>query len=156
MHKLNFPSQLIKWIMNCIATPSFSLSVNGNLCGFFRGKKGLRQGDPISLLLFVLVMDYFTRILKMMSWKARFSFIIDVLKWALLTSLVFADDLMLYYKRDVKSVILMVSALKAFSQASGLHAIIDKKDVYFGNVKEDIQKRVLQAIGFIKGTFPFR
>lgn len=46
-----------------------SLSNNGNICGFFKGKKGLGQGDPISPLLFVMVMEYFTRILKMMSRK---------------------------------------------------------------------------------------
>lgn len=63
LKKLNFPIQFIKWIMACISTPSFSIIINGNTCSFFKGKKGMRQGDPISPLLFVVVMEYLTRIL---------------------------------------------------------------------------------------------
>lgn len=49
----------------------------------------------------------------------------------------------------------MIRALKAFSQASGLKANSDKTAMYFGNVKEDIQHRILHVTCFSKGTFPF-
>ena len=32
---LKFPGQFMNWIMVCISTPSYSLSFNGGLCGFF-------------------------------------------------------------------------------------------------------------------------
>lgn len=43
--------------MNCISTPSFSLSINGNVCGFFKGQQGLGQGGIASPLIFVIVME---------------------------------------------------------------------------------------------------
>ncbi|GKF53407.1 RNA-directed DNA polymerase, eukaryota, reverse transcriptase zinc-binding domain protein, partial [Tanacetum coccineum] len=34
--------------MVCLKSASFSISVNGESHGFFKAKRGLRQGDPVS------------------------------------------------------------------------------------------------------------
>uniref|UniRef100_A0A803Q5S5 Reverse transcriptase domain-containing protein n=1 Tax=Cannabis sativa TaxID=3483 RepID=A0A803Q5S5_CANSA len=60
---LCFPSRFINWILVCLRGISYSLMLNGGVHGSFMGEKGLRQGDPISPLLFVLVMEYLNRLL---------------------------------------------------------------------------------------------
>lgn len=42
---------------------SFSINVNGELCGNFKGKRGLREEDLLSLPLFVITMEVFSSML---------------------------------------------------------------------------------------------
>lgn len=60
-----------------------------------------------------------------------------------LNYLIFADDLMLFYKGEVNSIVLMVGALKAFSDVSGLSAKKEKNAICFGNVKDEIKQRIV-------------
>ncbi|XP_074271290.1 uncharacterized protein LOC141595221 [Silene latifolia] len=61
---LMFPAGFKAMVMQCITTATFSLSINGDMFGYFNGKTGLRQGDPLSPLVFTLCMEYLTRTLK--------------------------------------------------------------------------------------------
>ena len=42
---------------------SFSIFINGRPRGKFKGSGGLRQGDPLSLFLFALVVDVMGRLI---------------------------------------------------------------------------------------------
>jgi hypothetical protein len=42
------PAQFVDWIKECITSLKFSISVNWTLVGYFEGRRGLRQGDPLS------------------------------------------------------------------------------------------------------------
>ncbi|KAL8089620.1 hypothetical protein AgCh_039191 [Apium graveolens] len=59
-----FPEKMIGWIWECISTPAYSIILNGQMHGFFRGEKGIRQGDPLSPYLFTLIMQMFSLMLK--------------------------------------------------------------------------------------------
>lgn len=60
--------------MECVSTTTFSVSVNGQMHGFFRGKRGLRQGDPLSPSLFTIFLEILSKSLKNATECADFNF----------------------------------------------------------------------------------
>lgn len=61
LRAFGFPNKFVMWIMECVTAPSYSLKVNGETFGFFKGRRGIRQGDPISPFLYVIGTEYLSR-----------------------------------------------------------------------------------------------
>ncbi|GJV39999.1 hypothetical protein Tco_1418439 [Tanacetum coccineum] len=75
-----FHPTMVGWIMTCVTSTSFSLCVNGDLHGYFKGRRGLRQGDPMSPYLFTLVMEILTLMLKRSVRKTSVKVIMEALE----------------------------------------------------------------------------
>ncbi|XP_074305053.1 uncharacterized protein LOC141639983 [Silene latifolia] len=69
LQALNFPDQFRKLLVLCITTPSYTLNLNSSQFGFFKGNRGLRQGDHISPLIFCICMEYLTRVMEYATGK---------------------------------------------------------------------------------------
>lgn len=118
---LLFPSRFIDWIRSCICSVSYTLKINGDLQGRIIGRRGLRQGDPISPLLFVIVMEYMTRLLRFQATNSDFKFHPGCAKQKII-SLCFAGDLLLFCKATPLVVGRVMEAFHEFSACSGLVA----------------------------------
>ncbi|XP_074300998.1 uncharacterized protein LOC141632342 [Silene latifolia] len=113
------PKKFIELLMNCVTSPSYSLSLNGEIFGLFKGQRGLRQGDPLSPLLFTLCLEYLSRVLMIVQKHKNFRHH-PLCKRINLTHLCFADDLIMFCKGERGSIELLLQAFKYFSKASGL------------------------------------
>ena len=152
---LQFPPKFIGWIMACISTTSYSLSFNGSMHGFFKGQRGLRQGDPLSPYLFVLCLEYLSRDLGELQNNEEFNFHpkCGSLK---ITHLAFADDLVLFSRGDPISVSLLMEKLNHFGDCSGLKISFSKSSFYSAGISQLDTDTIKGISGFSQGTFPFR
>ncbi|GJZ39038.1 putative RNA-directed DNA polymerase [Tanacetum coccineum] len=55
IRQMRFGAKWRKWIGACLSSASISVLINGSPSKEFKMEKGLRQGDPLSTLLFLLV-----------------------------------------------------------------------------------------------------
>lgn len=57
LKRMGFGQKWLKWIHTCIASTSFGVLFNDRLSSFFSASRRLRQGDLLSSLLFILVIE---------------------------------------------------------------------------------------------------
>ncbi|XP_074271216.1 uncharacterized protein LOC141595142 [Silene latifolia] len=152
---LNFPPSFIDKIMTCVTSTAYSLSLNGNSFGFFKGRRGLRQRDHLSPLLFTVCMEYLSRILSVVSNQDDFTFhpLCGPLK---LNHLLFYDDLLMFSKGNASSIMWLLKAFSSFSKASGLCLNKEKSDIYFKGVQGSLMNDIMQVSGLRKGDLPFK
>ncbi|XP_035830107.1 uncharacterized protein LOC110944890 [Helianthus annuus] len=151
-----FHPKIVKWIIACVSSTSFSLAINGSLYGYFKGRRGLRQGDPMSLYLFTLVMEVLSLILQnQVSLSSEFRFHNKCEKQRII-NLCFADDLFLFARRHPRSARVVMGALNQFQNMSGLVPSMAKSMVYFGNVTEGVKDRIKSIMNIEEGELPVR
>ena len=154
MQEMSFPSQFINWVMNCVATVSYSILINGFPSIPFRAQKGLRQGDPMSPFLFAFSMKYFSRCLK----KKKS----DIIKFdpkcncSEVMKLLFADDLLVFLKADLPSMHALNLVLDDLYMVSGLSVNKGKSALYVAGVDDAMSFKVVQARQVPKGVLSFR
>ena len=115
LEALDFPPIFRTLIKKCLTTTHFSVAINGELCGYLKGTRGLRQGDPLSPYLFVLALEVFTQMLKSKYEDGSIGYHPHT-STVKVTHLSFADDLMIFSDGIVNSVKCIADTMEAFAQ----------------------------------------
>ncbi|KAG7551508.1 Reverse transcriptase domain [Arabidopsis thaliana x Arabidopsis arenosa] len=151
---LGLPEMFIGWISECITTPTFSVSLNGNSSGYFKSSKGLRQGDPQSPYLFVLAMEVFSRLLQSRFEHGYINYHPKTSELSL-SHLMFADDVMIFFDGSEASLHGINEALDDFASWSGLHINKDKTHLFYAGLNP-LHIVAIERHGFPIASLPIR
>ncbi|KAL0283265.1 UNVERIFIED_CONTAM: hypothetical protein Sradi_7234600 [Sesamum radiatum] len=144
----NFPQQFIVWIDQCISTVAYSVNFNGGIHGFFKGSRGLRQGDPLSPYLFVIVMELWHVLLKLSVQNSdTFSY-----HWKLASRLTIEDCKPLLHKIDSRLAGWSHHSFSMAGRVQILKSVISSLHVYWSSVFL-LPKAVINAIENRMRTF---
>ncbi|KAL2252829.1 UNVERIFIED_CONTAM: hypothetical protein Sindi_0077600 [Sesamum indicum] len=151
-----FPPTFTRWIEECVSTTSFSIGLNGKPHGFFAGARGLRQRDPLSPYLFVLVMEALhLGFLQRIEQDIQFTY-----RWKCESSKVFqmgfADDLLLLCRADLDSIRVFKEGLDWFAELSGLRLNVQKSHLIISRSAQNLKDQMLDILGFQEGHLPMR
>lgn len=129
MVKLGFGRKWIKWIMLCVSSASLSIILNRSPLKPFKMEKGLRQGDPLSPYLFILVSEALVCLLnkaKELSLIESVSIGKDKIR---LKHLQFADDTLIFVPKNKQAVTNNFRILDVFALMSGLSLNYNKSKI---------------------------
>ncbi|KAL0301518.1 UNVERIFIED_CONTAM: Retrovirus-related Pol polyprotein from type-2 retrotransposable element R2DM [Sesamum radiatum] len=151
MRLFGFPEVFIQWVEECVTTPTFSVCINGSAHGFFKGARGLRQGDPMSPYLFMLVMEVlYMTLQQLIEQKTAFRYHWRCAELSLF-QLGFAYDLLLFCKAHGPSIVVFQGGLELFATLSGLHVNPAKRQLIISKAARYDCTQFLATLGFQEG-----
>jgi hypothetical protein len=120
------------------------VQINDELGHFFQTRKGLRQGDPLSPILFNLVADMLVVLIERAKSQGFIEGLVPHLVDDGLSILQYADDTILFIEDDLVKAKGLRLVLSAFEKISGLKINFHKSELFcFGEAKNKIEEYIL-------------
>ncbi|WVZ78138.1 LOW QUALITY PROTEIN: hypothetical protein U9M48_025899 [Paspalum notatum var. saurae] len=127
MEHLGFPTRWRNWVTSTLASSTSQVLLNGIPGQPIAHGRGLRQGDPLSPLLFVLVIDPLQRLLHLATEAGILSRVTKA-RIRLRTSM-YADDAIIFIKPEKRELESCAALLHLFGEATGLRTNIQKSSI---------------------------
>eukprot|EP00253_Pinus_taeda_P006641 PITA_06641 len=148
-----FSATWTRWIMNLITSPYFSVLLNGSPSMPFRPSRGIRQGDPLSPFIFILMVEGLSRLLHhVVSSNAVRGLALHSLNP--FSHQQFVDDTMLFGHPSSQEAKAFKSLRSLFSEASGTSINASKSQLFFFNAPVSTQRNIARILGFFIAALP--
>lgn len=155
MEAFGFNNIFCNWIKTVLSSAKLSFLVNGKSEGFFACKKGVRQGDPLSPLLFCLAEDVLSRGISKLVDSGLLNTILGPRNLTSPSHVLYADDVLAFCKRNKIGLEALMNLLKDYAQASGEHLNFSKCKFYSGNLSPAKSFKISSILGFSSSAMPF-
>lgn len=146
-----------KWIQECLGSSSVSVLVNGSPLEEFSVSKGLRQGDPMTPFLFLVVAEGLSGIINNAVDKGIFKAynITEGEKLVMVSHIQYADDTAIVGEASLANVVAIKSILRAFELTSVLRVNFFKSHLVGLKEDEALVRQASSILNYRVGKTPF-
>ena len=141
-------------VKGCLSSVNFSVFINGKPRGHFGASRGIRQGDPLSPFLFILIADTLSRLMKRACDKDLIEGFVIGRDKVRLSHLQFANDSIFFMSNKEDNIINLMGVLNLFSLISGLKVNMGKSKVVGINMEAGRVDDIANGMGCSKGSWP--
>jgi len=133
--------------MSCISSVSFALLINGAATKKIHAQQELRQGCPLSPLLFLLVAERLNKFIKVAKENGHFGGI-PIARDLYISHLLFVDDILIFCNGSRRDTDCLVEGIELFKRATGMLINVDKSSMITNLVSE-------ADLMYLAGKLPF-
>ncbi|GKV38639.1 hypothetical protein SLEP1_g46528 [Rubroshorea leprosula] len=156
MMRMRFCATWRKWIQECLKSSSVSILVNGSPTNQFPVNKGIRQGDPLSPFLFLIVAKGLNGIVASVVEKGRYKGVVIGSGDVMVTHLQFADDTIFFGDATEDNIWVIKCIMWTFELALGLKINFRKSQLIGVGVDQNWCAKMAFQLCCKEGKLPFR
>lgn len=123
---------------------------------YFKSRRGLRQGDPLSPLLFDIAADALAQILKTAVHNKNIEGLAGGWLKGGVVCLQYADDTLVFLKKEIEMIKRFKLIVICFELVSGLKINFDKSELFELGEATDRFQNMVGIMGCRKGEMPFK
>lgn len=145
---LGFQEWWAALIMNCVRSVSFQVKINQDLTEKFLPGRGLRQGDPLSPYLFIVCIEWLSRMMIQNMAHNNIDGIRICRGSPSISHLLFDDDSVFFLKAIVPNILNFKRIIDEYQFMSGRRINFSKSEVVFShNVSSELREILLPLLG---------
>ena len=155
LHCFGFNQTFCDWILTILHSAKLSICINGKAVGYFNCTRGVRQGDPLSPLLFCIAEEVLSRGIQALVEDGKLSQIRASRNLFFPSHCLYADDILIFCKGTLANVRNIMHLFDGYGKYSGQIVNPNKSKFYSRALSLSRNHTISSITGFSHGNLPF-
>lgn len=155
LQAFGFDPKFCEWIKAILHSAKLSIAVNGKASGYFSCSRGVRQGDPLSPILFCLAKEVLSRGISKPVANGTIDLMTGARGFQVPSHILYADDVLVFCRASQKNINNLMQLFSRYGDVSGQRINPLKSTFYVGSCHIRRINVLARNLGFRIDRLPF-